>query len=167
MEPLNPAAFGDLFNSRLEAGIRAVVLLESLRPDTADLSEMVLFDHVVVHTSDIGGPTSLHAEVPERKGELLVRRSLVAAGLKLMQLCHLVEEHDTNDGLTWRASDSAASYVELLESDYSVRLKDCAAWLAVEVRSRTKNGFKSFVREELGDWSEAFSSHGGGTGPRT
>lgn len=143
MEPLSPAAFGDLFNSSLEAGIRAVVLLESLRPETADLSEMVLLDHVVVHTCDIGGPDSLHADVPGRKGEMLVRRSLVAAGLKLMQLCHLVEEDGTPDGLIWRASDSAASYLELLESDYSVRLKQCAAWLAVEVHSRTKNGFRA------------------------
>lgn len=166
MEPLNPALLGDLFNSSLEAGIRAVVLLESIRPETADLSEMVLLDHVVVHTSDIGGPNSLHAEVPGRKGELLVRRSLVAAGLKLMQLCHLVEEDGTPDGLTWRASDLAASYVELLESDYSIRLKECAAWLAVEIRSRTKGGFKAFVREELGDWGDAFSSIGGGTGAR-
>ena len=166
MEPLNPAVFGDLFNSSLEAGIRAVVLLESLRPETADLSEMVLLDHVVVHTSDIGGPDSLHAEVPGRKGELLIRRSLVAAGLKLMQLCHLVEEDSAPDGLIWRASDSAASYVELLESDYSVRLKDRAAWLADEVRSRTKDGFTSFAREQLGDWSDAFGSYGGGTGAR-
>src|SRR5690349_17373164 len=58
MDPVKPAGdgFGDLFNSRLEAGIRAVVVLELMRPETADLSEMVLFDHVVVHTADFGGP---------------------------------------------------------------------------------------------------------------
>ena len=45
-DPVRADDFGDLFNSRLEAGIRAVVVLELLRPETADLSEMVLFDHV-------------------------------------------------------------------------------------------------------------------------
>lgn len=152
--------FGDLFNSRLEAGIRAVIILESLRPETADLSDMVLFDHVVVHTSDLGGPSSLHAELPDRKGELLIRRRLVEAGLELMRRCHLVEQENSEDGLVWRAADDAANYVELLESAYSMHLKNCAAWLRSEVRARSKAGFKAFAREELGDWSEAFSTYG-------
>src|SRR4051794_32005876 len=124
---------------------------------------MVLFDHVVVHTSDLGGPPSLHADVPGRKGELLVRRLLVEASLELMRRCHLVEQESVDDGLIWRASDDAASYVELLESGYSIRLKACAAWLGEEVHRRSKVGFKDFVRRELGEWTEAFSAYGGGT----
>lgn len=156
MEAMNPDPFGNLFNSRLEAGIRAVVVLECLRPGTADLSEMVLFDHVVVHTADVGGPPSLHAKVPARKGELLVRRQLVEAGLELMQRCHLVEKLGTPLGLEWRASDDAASYVALLEEGYSTRLRDCADWVSHQVRAMTKNGFRTFARAELGDWAETF-----------
>jgi ABC-three component (ABC-3C) system Middle Component 2 len=77
MDALTHDEFGDLFNSRLEAGIRAVVVLESLRPETADLTEMVLFDHVVVHTGDLGGPASLHVDVPGRQGRVI---SAAAAG---------------------------------------------------------------------------------------
>jgi hypothetical protein len=167
MDSVRADEFGDLFNSRLEAGIRAVIVLESLRPETADLSEMVLFDHVVVHTRDLGGPPSLHANLPERKSELLVRRRLVEASLQLMRRCHLVEQDSVEDGLVWRASDDAASYVELLETAYSTRLKACAAWLGQEVRDRSKAGFKAFVRQELGDWSEAFSAYGDGAAERS
>jgi hypothetical protein len=167
MDPVRSDEFGDLFNSRLEAGIRAVVVLESLRPESADLSEMVLFDHVVVHTSDLGGPPSLHADLPGRKGELLVRRLLVEASLELMFRCHLVEQVSIEDGLVWRASDDAASFVELLETAYSTHLKTCAAWLGQEVRARTKAGFKAFVHQEFGDWSEAFSAYGGGAAERS
>ncbi len=118
--------FGKLFNSPLEAGIRAVVVLEKLRPESIDLAEMVLFDHVVVHTADLGGPPSLHPDLPGRKGELLVRRRLIEKILDLMRRCHLVDQEVTEDGVTYRASDEAASYVELLETTYSERLKDCA-----------------------------------------
>jgi hypothetical protein len=165
MRPIRLPRVG--WNSWLEAGIRAVVLLESLRPETADLSEMVLFDHIVVHTSDLGGPPSLHADLPERKGELLVRRRLVEASLQLMRRCHLVEQDSVEDGLVWRASDDAASYVELLETTYSTRLKVCAAWLGQEVRVRTKAGFKAFVRQELGDWNEEFNAYGDGATERS
>lgn len=161
MDAVNPDQFGNLFNSRLEAGIRAVVVLESLRPGTADLTEMVLFDHVVVHTADLGGPPSLHAQVPARKGELLVRRKLVEAGLELMQRCHLVERQGTELGLEWRASEDAASYVELLEADYSAHLRACAEWIGQQVRSMTKPEFRAFARSALGDWSDSFSHFGG------
>ncbi|WP_108512455.1 ABC-three component system middle component 2 [Bradyrhizobium algeriense] len=150
--------FGHLYNSKLEAGIRAVVVLEELRPEAADLAEMVLLDYVVVHTADLGGPPSLHAELPGRKGELLVRRRLIEASLELMRRCHLVEQTSLDDGFCYRASDDAAPYVELLETSYSNRLKDCARWIGKEVRERGKSGFKAYVRERIGDWSEAFGS---------
>src|SRR5829696_7770477 len=108
--------FGELFNSRLEAGIRAVVVLEHLRPEEVDLSEMVLLDHVVVHTADLGGPPSLHPDLPGRKGELLVRRRLIEKSLDLMRRCHLVEQESADEGFLFLASDEAAAYVELLET---------------------------------------------------
>lgn len=49
-----------LFNSPLETGVRAVVVLNAAYPKAFDLSQVTWFDHLVVHTSDIGGPKSLH-----------------------------------------------------------------------------------------------------------
>lgn len=148
--------FGHLYNSPLETGIRAVIVLEHLRPVKADLSEMVLFDHVVVHTGDHDGPPSLHADVPDRKGELLVRRRLVEQSLRLMQRCHLVAETHDVDGISYQATDEAAAYIELLETPYSEHLKCCSAWIRDEVERHTKAGFKARLRERIGDWADAF-----------
>ncbi|POR42421.1 hypothetical protein CRT23_13235 [Methylobacterium sp. V23] len=163
MDPVSVDSFGRLFNSPLEAGIRAVIVLEHLRPERVDLAEMVLFDHVVVHTADVGGPPSLHPDVPGRKGELLVRRRLVERSLDLMRRCHLVRQESGPDGIFYRASDEAASYVELLETPYSEHLKACAGWIAREVRSQTKDSFKARIREHIGDWGEAFGVAEGNT----
>lgn len=73
-----------------------------------------------------------------------------------MRRCHLVEQASLEEGLVYRASEDAASYVELLETTYSKQLKNCAGWLGEQVRERGKEGFKAFVREQVGDWSEAF-----------
>ncbi len=154
------AKFAELYNSPLEAGIRAVVILERLFPDTADLSEMVLYDHVAVHASDIGGPDSLHALVADRKGELLIRRGLVEAGLDLMRKCHLVDKIADDNGFAWRASEEASSYVDLLECDYFDELKVCAHWIAEEVAARSKMGFKKLVAEHIGEWNENFGPPG-------
>lgn len=153
--------FGKLFNSPLEAGIRAVVVLEKLRPEAVDLAEMVLLDHVVVHTADLGGPPSLHPDLSDRKGELLVRRRLVEKSLDLMRRCHLVDLEITDEGVVYRASDEAAGYIELLETRYSERLKVCADWIAFQFKSTGKIQFKSFVRAQIGDWTDAFSTAAG------
>jgi hypothetical protein len=146
----------DLYHTPLEAGIRAVIVLEHLRPITADLSDVILYDHVVVHASDVGGPMSLHAAVSGRRGELLVRRGIVEAGLDLMRRCHLLEKVADDGGFSWRASEEAASYVELLESSYSEDLKTSARWLAGQVRELSKEGFKSMVMGHIGEWTESF-----------
>ena len=66
-----------LFNSQLETGTRAMVILNAAYPLALDLARLTWFDHLVVHTEDIGGPPSLHPALPGRTGELLVRRRLV------------------------------------------------------------------------------------------
>jgi hypothetical protein len=43
------------FNSPLETGIRALVLLEAFYPRQCDLIEMTWLDHLVVHTADLDG----------------------------------------------------------------------------------------------------------------
>lgn len=159
MDSINES-FGELFNSPLEAGIRAVVILEYLRPEKVDLAEMVLFDHVVVHTADLGGPSSLHPDLPGRKGELLVRRRLIEKSLDLMRRCHLIDQDSDDGGIFFRASEEAAAYVDLLETAYSEHLKLCARWLAAQVKEHTKVQFKATVRDRIGKWNEAFSTVG-------
>ena len=147
-----------LFNSPLEAGIRAVVVLEMLRPLCVDLADMVLLDHVVVHTADLGGPESLHPQLPGRKGELLVRRQLVEQALDLMRRFHLIDLRVDDEGLMYCASEEAAGYVELLESEYSERLKACAQWLADGIRVQSKAQFREAIRTQLGEWTSAFTA---------
>ena len=55
-----PTGSAPLFNSTLETGVRSVVILDALHPRAFDLAHLTWFDHLVVHTSDIGGPGSLH-----------------------------------------------------------------------------------------------------------
>lgn len=161
MDAMSFDAFGAVYNSPLETGIRAVVVLEHLRPVRVDLAEMVLFDHVVVHTGDHGGPPSLHTDLPDRKGELLVRRRLVEHGLRLMQRCHLVAAACEDDGISYHATDEAAAYLELLETPYSEHLKVCSSWIGDEVRRYSKAAFKERLRARISDWADSFSTADG------
>jgi hypothetical protein len=79
-----------LFNGALETGVCAVVVLDAAYPRSFDIAKLTWCDHLVVHTADIDGPASLHPDIPQRTGELLVRRRLVEDGVNLMRRLHLI-----------------------------------------------------------------------------
>ena len=74
-----------IFNTPFETGLRSAVVLTACYSDTLGLNRLVVFDHLVVHTEDVGGPESMHPKNRSRAAEILVRRSLVQSGLSLMQ----------------------------------------------------------------------------------
>src|SRR3546814_12270520 len=82
---MKPSGGARLFNSALETGVRSALILDAARPRSFDLAHLTWLDHLVVHTADIGGPPSLHPDIPQRDGELLVRRRHVQAGLVLLR----------------------------------------------------------------------------------
>src|ERR1700741_3541902 len=91
-----------LFNSALETGVRAVVILDAVYPRAFDITHLGWCDHLVVHTSDIGGPVSLHPDIPQRTGELLVRRRLVEDGVQLMRRLHMIDADVGDAGIQFK-----------------------------------------------------------------
>lgn len=147
-----------LFNSTLETGTRAVIVLEAAYPRALDLARLTWFDHLVVHTADAGGPPSLHPSLPERTGELLIRRRLVKESLSLMRRIHLVEAVSDEGGVSYRASDEAAAFVGLMRTAYAEALKERAAWLSAEFADLTVEELAGRVGQRLDRWSVEFQS---------
>jgi hypothetical protein len=159
MEKVTEGSRPHPFNSSLETGIRALVVLEAFHPRQCDLIELTWFDHLVVHTGDIEGedvPGSLHPDLPNRAGELLVRRRLVEDSLLLMQRVHLVDVVDGEDGISFTASEDAPSFLALLKAPYTVELKKRAAWIAERFASLSKGAIRDLVNDKIGRWTAEF-----------
>lgn len=154
------------FNSPLETGFRTLVILDLAYPKSYDLSTLVLFDHLIVHSADVNGPPSLHPDLPQRSGELLVRRSLVRAGLNLMQLKHLIVQEFSDDGFTYSVSDEATTIVEHTRSPYSIRLRERARWLILNYGEMSKNELHHLTIEQLDRWKAEFQSLYDSTGTK-
>ena len=66
-----------IFNSALETGVRSICILVADLSNKFDIQQLLALDHIVVHTGDIeNAPPSLHPNILQRSGELLVRRPL-------------------------------------------------------------------------------------------
>jgi len=145
-----------LYNSQLETGTRAMVILEAAYPCAFDLARLTWFDHLVVHTKDVGGPESLHPALPGRTGELLVRRRLVEDSMSLMRRLHLIEVVHDENGIAYRASDDASAFVSLLTTKYAQELKDRARWLIAELGDLDEAQLTQRVADQIGRWSVEF-----------
>lgn len=144
------------FNSALETGIRSVGILVAAHPMSFDLQRLVAFDHLVVHTGDIGGPDSLHPELPMRSAELLVRRGLVERGLLLMTSRKLVHREAIASGVYYGAGEFSETFIASLTSPYLVALRARAEWVAERFKDIADGPFREFMTATFGRWIEQF-----------
>ncbi len=153
-----------LFNGALETGIRAVVVLDATYPEACDLTRMTWLDHLVVHTGDIGGPDSLHPDVPQRTGELLVRRRLVEEGLQLMRRLHMIETIVDGKGIRYRAREEASALIDSMRTSYAVALRERAEWLAGHLSEMSDENVSELISEKIGRWAVEFQGEAGPSG---
>jgi len=148
--PLTP------FNSPLETGMRALILLAESYPETLDLQRILEFDYLMVHSGDVGGPPSLHPALPLRSGELLVRRHLIERGLLLMMSRGLVERIASDSGLSYQADDAAGPFLDALSTDYLNDLKQRAAWVISTFGQMSNSDIRKALSTIHDQWTREF-----------
>jgi hypothetical protein len=146
------------FNSPLETGIRSLGVLSSSYPQNFDLQRLVVFDHLVVHTGDLGGPVSLHPRLPLRSAELLVRRALVERGLMLMISRGLIERVVDEQGFSYRASELAEPFLGSLATEYMQALKERAEWVATNFSASSEDEIRQTINTIFEQWVDQFHS---------
>lgn len=143
-------------NSPFEVGFRVLTLLAAAFPAHLDINRLVLLDHGLLHSADLDGPESLHPPIPVRVGELGMKRQHIEDGLHLMLQAGLAEMVAEDGGIEFRASDSAESFLRLLESDYARALHKRAGWIVAELGHIDDHSLRERMREVWSHWSEEF-----------
>lgn len=152
------------FNSPLEAGIRSVNILLHSYPAKYDLQRLVIFDHYVVHTDDIGGPESLHARIPMRSAEILVRRNLIEKGLLIMMSRNLIERITDDRGVSYQAGEMSQPFLNSLETPYLKALSERAAWVVKNFGEFDDDQLRATTRRFFSNWIEQFQNAQTGLG---
>lgn len=145
-----------LLNSPLEIGIRVVALLTALYPERADLARIILLDHVVLHSSDFAGASSLHPEIPGRVGELGVKRELMREGINIMGMRGLIVRELTTDGIYYRASEDARPFLDSMDATYLGHLRTRCAWAAGTFGGLDDDDIRTRLAVVVGSWAEEF-----------
>jgi hypothetical protein len=146
------------FHSPLETGLRSLGVLSASYPRHFDLQRLVVFDHLVVHTGDLGGPASLHPNLPMHSAELLVRRELVERGVMLMISRGLIDRVIDENGFGYRASEFASIFLESLTSEYLTELGKRAQWVSENFADRADTEIKNLTEGVFDKWIEQFTT---------
>ena len=144
------------FNSPIETGVRALILLAASYPAQLDLQRILEFDYILVHTGDVHGPPSIHPALPLRSGELLVRRGLIERGLLLMISRGLVSRHATGHGFTYQAEDDAGPFLDALTAEYLRALTSRATWVVDHFGEISNAEIRAVLSEIYDQWSREF-----------
>jgi hypothetical protein len=145
------------FNTPLEIGLRALFVLDAIAPIGSDLQRLVFYDYLLVHSGDPdGGPPSLHAAVPHRSGEWMVRRELLAAGLNLMFSKELVEKSFQPEGMFFTSTELTKPFLTYLTSPYAEKVRVSAAWLSGRFGSYSDRDLLDYMIQHLGRWGAEF-----------
>jgi hypothetical protein len=155
--PPVPPLGSQLYDSPVECALRLLYLLCESAPDGCDLQRLVIYDYMLVHSSDVGGPPSLHPASPFRSGELLVRRGTLSAGLRLLQRKGLVEQTFGLDGIRFRRKESAVAFLRYLESAYARNCAEIARWIGSTFSDQSAEQLQTFADQNLGRWGAEFS----------
>lgn len=146
-----------IFNSALETGIRSVCILVVNLNNKFDIQQLLALDHIVVHTGDVeNAPPSLHPNIVQRSGELLVRRHLVENGLALMESKRLVERVITPNGFYYCATELAYAFIESLTNEYIKELNLRAQWVVTMYNDYGDMLFSEIFNSAFDRWKNEF-----------
>lgn len=146
-------------NSPLEVGMRTLMILTEAYPEHLDVTRLVLLDHGLLHSSDLGGPESLHPPLPGRVAELGIKRTAIEQGLQVMLRAGLVQMTTSPGGIQFVASDSANSFIDALDSSYAASLHDHARWVLSRFDDLSEEALRRDMHAILGSWVEEFDAN--------
>ncbi|MCC3243807.1 threonine transporter [Methylocystis sp. WRRC1] len=144
------------FNGPLEAGVRSVALLVAAYPAAYDIRQLTIFDYLLVRTSELNGPESLHPPSPVQSPDATVRRKIVQAGIDLMISRSLICREPSLAGITFVAGDAAAPFLDSLASPYLERMKERADWIAAYFKDRPQEAVAETVQQIFDKWVAEF-----------
>lgn len=137
-----------VFNSSVELGTRASLILTSLSGHELDLDQLVFFDYALLYSGEFSGPENLHPAVPNHIAEIVHRREYLPKALHLFLSRGLISVKTTGEGIYYYASEDTSQFVRCLKSGYYKRMWGTLFW--IEENYHVLNAQRFGVLRQLG-----------------
>jgi len=140
-----------LFNNEIEIGLQIIIILETVYPKSFDIEMLNYYDYFILHTHDIGGEKSVHADIPNRYGELDIKHELIRNSLQFMIAKGLVSVNIDN-GIEYIANEQTSLFLNNLKEDYIQELKRNSRWVHNKFKHYSYENIKQYVSVNKRKW---------------
>lgn len=148
----------NVFNTPIEIGLRALIILNELSQESIDLNRLVIYDYLVTHSSDFNKEVnSLHPPSPHRSGELIIKRKVMQEGINLMYSRDLIDIEYTKDGIYYKANQLSSYFINYLDSAYALNLMKCSRVVIQKFNQYSDKELNSFVKINIPKWGSEFT----------
>jgi hypothetical protein len=147
-----------VFNTPIEVGLRALIILNELSPELLDLNRLVIYDYLVTHSKDVDEEMeSLHPSVPNRSGEIIIKRKVMQEGINLMYSRELLDIVYTKTGVYYKANDLSTYFINYFDSHYAREIKQYSLWLHEKISHFSDKKLNDFITANVSKWGSEFT----------
>jgi hypothetical protein len=148
----------DVFNSPIEMGLRALIILNEVKPRALDLNRIVIYDYLLTHSGDVDDSMkSLHPAIPHRSGEIVVKRKVMQDGLNLMRSRELIDIEYSSNGIFYKANSLSNYFISYLDTNYAKSLLKYSKWLNERFGNYSDVKITDFINVNISKWGSEFS----------
>jgi hypothetical protein len=156
-EPQTPSI--KIYNTPIEIGLRSLVILQSSDNQIMDLEKIMYLDYLCLNTADIGGPTSLHAPLPNRGVQVFSKKDLIQKGLSIMLTKELINLIVLPEGFFYQISEAGSVFLKLFQTKYFLDLLDRCQWVLSRWGNESTKQIKLFIDDNIQNWGADFLSY--------
>lgn len=143
-----------LYNSTIEVAVRIILILEKSKNHLCSKEKLLALDHFALNTFDLGGPTSLHAPIPNRGVQILAKKPILDKALIFLISKDLILCEATRNGFYYRANQNATLYLKYFETEYFNLLQTRVNWVVKKFSSYSEVELNSYVKNNIDNWGE-------------
>lgn len=109
----------DLFNTPFETGLRAMLILSTIRSSGMTIDRLSAYDFMTIYGKDFEvSDRNLHGDNSYSFSELSSKRVMCSEGVKMFVLDGLIAVNRTEGGFLYKLTPAGRKYIGVLESDY-------------------------------------------------
>jgi hypothetical protein len=148
-----------IYNTPIEIGVRSLVILKFSDNQIMDLEKIMYLDYLCLNTSDINGPTSLHAPIPNRGVQVFSKKDLIQKGLSIMLTKELINLVVLPEGFFYQISEAGKVFLGLFQTKYFLDLLERCQWVLSRWGNESTQEIKLFIDNNIQNWGADFLTY--------
>lgn len=147
-----------IFNTSMEMGLRALIILDELSQEPIDLNRLIIYDYLITHGNDFDERIeSLHPSVPHRSGELIIKRKVMQEGIDLMYSRELLDVEYTSCGIFYKSNPLSSFFINYLESEYALDLIELTKVVVQRFKHLSDEELNLYIKRNIPKWGSEFT----------